>query len=125
MQMLKDGRREGVASHEANTIHRAKSLHFALQQFDAEPKGQSKGAPMALTDYIQVALQSRVSLLQLNEFKLQYQYIARWQQALANRLLQKDLVTFQSYQRGRQALRAWLLLIQRQKLKALNHWKTK
>ena len=80
---------------------------------------------MTLTDYIQVALQSRISLLQLNEFKLQYQYIARWQQALANRLLQKDLVTFQSYQRGRQALRAWLLLIQRQKLKALNHWKTK
>ena len=125
LQMLKDGRREGTHSHESSTIHRAKSLHFALQQGDAEPLDQRQGASMSLTDYIQVALQSRISLLQLNEFRLQYQYLAVWRQALVNKLLLKDLATFQSYQRGRQALRAWHLHIQRQKLKALNHWKTK
>ena len=37
LQMLKDGRREATHSHESNTIHRAKSLHFALRQSDAEP----------------------------------------------------------------------------------------
>ena len=55
---------------------------------------------MPLTDYIQVALQSRISLLQLNEFKLQYQYLARWKQALVNRLLLKDLATFQKLLEG-------------------------
>ena len=107
LQMLKDSRREGTHSHEANTAHRARSLHFALQQSGAEASDQRPGEPMSLTDYIQVALQSRISLLQLNEFKLQYQYLAVWKQALINKLLQKDLATFHSYQAGRHALRAW------------------
>lgn len=104
---------------------RAKSLAYALNHGSDEPVDNSSTQPLSLTDYMQVALQSRVSLLQLNQCQTQYRMIARWRLALINHLLLKDLEIFQRYHKGRQAIKAWRVLIQKRKQKAQSHWKTK
>ena len=80
---------------------RAKSLAYALNHGSEEPVDNSSTQPLPLTDYIQVALQSRVSLLQLNQCQTQYRMITRWRLALISHLLLKDLGIFQSYHKGR------------------------
>ena len=41
------------------------------------------------------------------------------------RLLEKDIDANRGYQAGRKALKEWHLFIQKRRLRAVNHWRTK
>lgn len=62
---------------------------------------------MSLTDFTQVAMQSGVSMLQLNDIQVKYRFLDLWRNKLVNRLLEKDLDAYRGIQAGKQALRDW------------------
>ena len=70
-------------------------------------------------------MQTGVSMLHLNDLQAKYRFIDMWRQKLVNKLLEKDFEAYRGFQAGRQALKEWHQHIQKQKLQALNHWRTK
>ena len=80
---------------------------------------------MSLTDFTQVAMQSGVSMIHLNDIQVKYRFMDLWRNKLVNRLLEKDLDAYRCIQAGRKALRDWHIHIRKQKLRAVNHWRTK
>ena len=68
---------------------------------------------MSLTDFTQVAMQTGVSMLHLNDIQAKYRFIDLWKQKLASKLLERDFESYRGFQAGRAALREWRAHLQR------------
>ena len=82
-------------------------MALAMKEQGQDANGGPWDENMSLTDYAQVAMQTGVSMLHLNDIQAKYRFVEQWRRKLVNRLLEKDFDAFRGFQAGRQALREW------------------
>ena len=96
--------------------YRSKALNLAIREAkgydnDTQSLSISDEVGMTLTDFTQVAMQTGVSMLYLNDLQAKFQFMSHWRERIIKRLIDKDLDTFRGFQAGRIALREWRTLI--------------
>ena len=82
-----------------NDMIRAKSMAHALREVNHQDSDQAivPEEGMSLSDFTQVAMQTGLSLLHLNDVQMKYRFIESWRERLVLRLLEKDLDQYRGF----------------------------